>query len=227
MAALTNVVACGALNKGTRTRCKNPAMQNGRCRMHGGATPRGLANASTTNGRYSQDMPTRMMDRYLISRQDPELLSLRDDVAVIETLIKEKLAAVRDGDTGPDWTAVLDQFEAIAENFQKWEWTKQKKALEDLGALLKDRQRTEAAAMEEVRDLMDQKARLATMEHRRLVDLQQTMTVEQALTLASVLADIVRRNVKDPEALRIIQAEWVEATNSPSTENVVTRRVSQ
>ena len=64
-------------------------------------------------------------------------------------------------------------------------------------------------------------------EHKRLVHLQQTMTVEQALTLASILADIVRRNVKDPEALRIIQAEWVEATNSPSTENVVTRRVSQ
>jgi len=173
-----------------------------------------MASPHYVHGRYAQDFPPHLLLRYLEARNDPEPLSLRDDVAVLETLIKEKFAQIRDGDTGPDWTAVLDQFEDLDENFQKWDWTKQEQALRDLGALLTGR-RNEALVLDEIRDLMDQKARLAMAEHKRLVHLQQTMTVEQALTLASILADIVRRNVKDPETLRIIQAEWVEVTNAP------------
>jgi len=173
-----------------------------------------MASPHYVHGKYSRELPPRLLRRYLESRNDPELLSLRDDVAVIEALIREKLASLRDGETGPDWTAVLHQFEDLARSFRKWDWTKQRKALEDLGALLKDRQRTESATMAEIRDLIDQKARLAMAEHKRLFRLQQTMTVEQALTLASILADIVRRNVPDPKVLRAIQAELTEVTNA-------------
>jgi len=206
---------CGAKARSTSLPCKKPVERGrSRCRIHGGATPRGIASPHFVHGKYSQDLPPQLLLRYLEARDDPELLSLRDDVAVLEALIKEKFAQIRDGETGPDWTAVLNQFEDLVDNFQTWDWTKQEQALRELGALLTDR-RNEAVVLDEILGLMDQKARLAMAEHKRLVRLQQTMTVEQALTLASILADIVRRNVKDPEALRIIQAEWTEVTNAP------------
>jgi hypothetical protein len=47
---------------GARTRkgspCRGPAMPNGRCRMHGGASPgapRGERNGNYRNGRYTKD----------------------------------------------------------------------------------------------------------------------------------------------------------------------------
>jgi hypothetical protein len=54
---------CGALTR-AGTPCKGPAMPNGRCRMHGGAstgprTPEGLqriVKARTVHGRYGAEM---------------------------------------------------------------------------------------------------------------------------------------------------------------------------
>jgi hypothetical protein len=54
---------CGARKKGTGAPCRAPAMSNGRCRVHGGAstgprTPEGLERsrkARWKHGRYSQE----------------------------------------------------------------------------------------------------------------------------------------------------------------------------
>ena len=46
---------CGAKTR-SRSPCRAPAMPNGRCRMHGGASPgapRGKANGSYKHGRFT------------------------------------------------------------------------------------------------------------------------------------------------------------------------------
>jgi hypothetical protein len=48
------VTYCGAKTR-RGTACQQPAMRNGRCRLHGGKTPRGLASPHLKHGRYSQD----------------------------------------------------------------------------------------------------------------------------------------------------------------------------
>src|SRR5688500_15140239 len=94
--ALSDVNACGA-----RTRyggpCRQPAMRtNGRCRMHGGKTPSGLASPNLLHGRYSKDLPTQLLTRFEEALEDRELLSLRQDVGLLDAMITQKLAEMRD-----------------------------------------------------------------------------------------------------------------------------------
>jgi hypothetical protein len=40
--------------------CRNAAMPNGRCRMHGGKSPAGIASPAWKSGRFSRYMPKRL-----------------------------------------------------------------------------------------------------------------------------------------------------------------------
>ena len=59
-----NVLRCGAYSRRTKKPCRQPAMPNGRCRMHGGkaGAPRGNTNA-LKHGHYTRDAMNRR--RYL------------------------------------------------------------------------------------------------------------------------------------------------------------------
>lgn len=49
---------CGAKSKRSGLPCKNPAMPNGRCRIHGGMSPgapKGAANGNYKSGRFTQE----------------------------------------------------------------------------------------------------------------------------------------------------------------------------
>jgi len=45
--------------------CQNAPMANGRCRMHGGKSLRGIASPRFKHGRYSKDLVARLAGRYL------------------------------------------------------------------------------------------------------------------------------------------------------------------
>lgn len=56
-----NVPRCGAYSRRTGKPCRQPAMANGRCRMHGGKStgaPKGNANA-LKHGCYTKEVITR------------------------------------------------------------------------------------------------------------------------------------------------------------------------
>ena len=54
-------------------------------------------------GRYSKYLPTRLAGRYEEARADPELLALRDDIALLDTRVAQTVAAL---DTGESADAV-------------------------------------------------------------------------------------------------------------------------
>src|SRR5829696_4418902 len=75
---------CGA-RKRNGQRCQGPPMANGRCRLHGGATPVGVAAARFRHGRYSKVLPAELGVQYATARADPELLALHDEIALVDT----------------------------------------------------------------------------------------------------------------------------------------------
>src|SRR4051794_12837534 len=97
---------------------------SGRCRLHGGLTPRGLANVNTRTGRYSRDLPTRVLARYESALADPELLSVRDDVALLQGAITDVMAEVKEAETSPDLDAILGSVEKISAEWKGWDWTR-------------------------------------------------------------------------------------------------------
>ena len=79
---------CTAMSKRSGVQCRKPAMR-GRtvCLAHGGRTPRGVASPHFKTGRYSRSLPVHLVADYERARQDTTLLSLRDDIALNETMI--------------------------------------------------------------------------------------------------------------------------------------------
>ena len=97
---------CGArTRKGTP--CQNAAMENGRCRMHGGKVPRGAELPQFAHGRYSKSMPDRLAERYEEALSDEERHDLRDEIALAETKIADLLASIeRSADESLAWQDV-------------------------------------------------------------------------------------------------------------------------
>lgn len=166
---------CTAKSRRTGERCRRPAMVGSNvCYHHGGKTPRGLAHPSTKTGRYSKYLPARLAERYESALNDPDLISLRDEIALTDADIGRLLALVDD-----DIPDGLDPKETLA-------W-----------------RRAQRQNRAEIHQLIENRRKLVETERRRLIDLQQMMTVEQAMLLLSAVESVVNAHVDRPTMARI------------------------
>ena len=212
--SLRDVKPCGARTR-IGTPCGQPGMRpSGRCRMHGGKTPRGLASPHLVHGRFSRDLPTHLLARFEEALADRDLLSLRQDVALLDALITEKLAEVRDEEVNLDLAPIADLVENIARHVTTWDCTRTKLELDRLQQVISSHQ-DQARGMREVRALIKEKAAVVAKENRRLAELNQHLTVEQAMVMIRALATSVRQHVMalpdGAATMKAIAGEWREA----------------
>ena len=106
-------------------RCRQPGMlPSGRCRMHGGRTPRGLASPLTKTGRYSRDLPTRVLTPLRVGPGRSRAALGPDDIALLQGSIQEVMAEIREAEARPDLDAILGMVERISSDWQGWDWTR-------------------------------------------------------------------------------------------------------
>lgn len=88
---------CTAKSKRSGQRCRKHAMR-GRtvCLAHGGRTPRGTSSPHFRHGRYSRSLPGQLLAIYEKTVRDPRLLSLRDEIALTEAMIVDRLQDLKD-----------------------------------------------------------------------------------------------------------------------------------
>ena len=92
---------CKAWSRRNQQQCRNHAMKGlAVCRMHGGKTPRGPASVHYKDGRHSRFLPARMFAAYKAAGLDPELMSLRQDLALLEARLIDVLQRVDTGEAG-------------------------------------------------------------------------------------------------------------------------------
>lgn len=197
---------CGAKTRSGGT-CKNHTLPGSRrCRMHGGKTPRGASLPQTTHGRYSQYLPDRLKDRYLAAEADNELLNLRSDMALVESRIADLLQRVDTGESGAIWKALRKTYSALTKAQRSGDTEATAASMDDLADLI-TRGWNDYAAWEEVQELVDQRRKLVETERKRLVDMQQMITSEQAVMLVTSVVEAVKRHVDDTETLHRISRD--------------------
>jgi hypothetical protein len=125
---------CGAKTR-RGTPCQNPAMKNGRCRMHGGATPRGTDLPQFKSGRYSKSLPDKLAGRYEEALSDEERHDLRDEIALAEAKIADLLLGMKRGEFDEEraWSRV-----------ERWMSRKQRLVVSD-ARLARERRQTVSA----------------------------------------------------------------------------------
>ena len=205
--------SCGAkTRKGTA--CGQPAMANGRCRLHGGKSlPAGIGHPTFKTGKYSKDLPTRLASRYAEALADTELLSLRDDVALVDARISELLARIDKGESGRIWAKLaVAKTEFIAARnahdiptMDQW--------LSDILRLI-DAGNADWMIVADIVRLQDHKRKLGESERKRLIEMRQIITAEQAAVLLGAITDIIVRNVTDRDTRARISAELTRIADS-------------
>lgn len=209
--------ACGAKTRSGEP-CKRAAAANGRCNLHGGKTPVGLALPQTTHGRYSKHLPARLSSRYHEAEYDSELLSMRAEVHLIDARLADVLARVDTGESGHLWEALV----TAKETYYKAPAKDKASALYALLGLI-DEGATDYAAWQDVRSLLEQRRRTVESERKRLVEMQQTITAERAMLLIGAIAGIVKAHVSSRQELAAITRDIGALLDKGSAVEVVSR----
>ena len=84
-------------DEGQFLRCREYRLGVGnRCSVHGGKSKTGKENPAFKDGRHSQFLPKGLLDRYEKFLQDPELASMREELALLDTRISLILSSLDD-----------------------------------------------------------------------------------------------------------------------------------
>lgn len=181
------------------------------CYMHGGASPRGLTAGQFKSGRYSKYLPERLRERYDVAQQDPDILVLRDEIALADARLMDLLTRVDAGESGVLWKDLKDLVDQLGKGVETLDLDGARSALKGLQEVVL-KGYADSTAWEEIRAVLMLREHLVRSERQRLVQMQQMISVEQAMTLIAALTESVRRHVTEPDALRAISADLVRLT---------------
>lgn len=197
---------CTATSKTTGQRCRRAAMRGKTvCYMHGGKTPAGMASPHFRHGRYSKVLPDRLAGRYQQALQDPELLALRDEIALVDARKAELLGRVLSGESGEAWRQAQRQQQALTQSLNKGDIAAARAAILELERII-GRGLADYAAWREIQGLLDQRERLVRSERQRMVQAQQMISLQQVMVFVNAISSLVREHVRDPDTLAAISA---------------------
>ncbi|MFZ5785510.1 MAG: HGGxSTG domain-containing protein [Acidobacteriota bacterium] len=196
---------CGAKARSGEP-CKNIAMPNGRCRFHGGMSLAGPACPAFKTGRHSKYLPAKLLDRYHAAVADETLLELRHEVALLDVRIGEILAKIETGESSQVWTGLRDALRTFMDALSRRDAVRMREPLQRMQDLV-SKGAAEYSAWDDVVELLEQRRKLVESERKRLVEMQQMMTNEQAMVLLAVVVDTIRKHVTDRQALAAISAD--------------------
>lgn len=181
------------------------------CHIHGGKSPSGIVSPHFKHGRYSKVIPTHLTAYYEQAQQDPDLLGIKADIALQDALLYGSLDAMSRGEAGELWVKLKENwrlYQAAKHSHKKDEnATSEAEALAMIGWLIQEGYQDYMARIE-LRQMLQERAKLVEAEGKRLERAQQTLNTNQAMSLVHALLAAVRANVSDYATLGQIQAEF-------------------
>lgn len=194
--------------------CKQPAINGtSKCRYHGGASLVGVASPTFKHGRYSKHLPSRLAERYGEALSDPQLLELRDEIALVGTRQGELLERLDNGLTPAKWFSAQAAYRDLVIAINQRDQEEYQAAIDRLGSAL-DATENEGAIWDEVIALSEQRRKLAESEQKRLVAMQQMITTEQAMALLARVTESIRKHVSDPSILAAVASDLRAIVNA-------------
>jgi len=180
---------CGAATRisGYTEPCSFTPMRNGRCKKHGGKTPKGIAAPGLKDGALSHYIPPMMFEDVKRALNDPELLNLTKDLALVEGRIEELKKRVGSGASDKQWKALQQQWTAL----RKAMADKNEKGIREAGEAIQLIVSTGASQVEiwaEIREWQDHRMKLVGAESKRRTQMRAIIAIEDALWVINKLA---------------------------------------
>jgi len=195
---------------GARTRnggkCRRPPLAGRtRCRLHGGATPSGIASPHFKNGarsRYLKHLPREMVRGYKAALADPDLTALDAELALLTARIGQLLERLSQA-PAPPWGKAVEALNDVltAEAADKDDKLAELARIVRTGA---DAARSQEATGDALRELIAERTRTAAAEWKRKHDLNAFLPKAQAVALMFMVRQAVVEEVKDRKTLQRI-----------------------
>ena len=197
---------CNATSKHTGVQCK---MGRSKCRFHGGRSPRGTAHWNYQGKGRSKDLPLRLADRVRAGLLDPELMSLRKDVAREEAFVQEKWERLAGEPSAELAKKLLKTWERVAKIRERGEDEDLVEALNEHHEQMRrvGEWQDTYRLMTEIGGHTKTKAKLVKAEASRAVALGMMLTVEQQVLQVGLLQQILAEQIADKRVLARIGKE--------------------
>jgi hypothetical protein len=213
------------------TPCKKNKMPGSRaCIFHSGTKrARGRKSHVLARGeisRLEEFVPPEISSLIARAREDPELLSIRQDVALLDARRAILAGRLYTGESGSLWAALNKQWSALADANQKarqareaddataaekWR-TKAQEAISEIGRIIQQGHKDESSWKELIattRDLVNMKGQ----EHTRLERLSQVIYAEDMMNMCAVLLRSVLEHVSDGQSRLKIAESFARVIN--------------
>lgn len=183
--------------------------------MHNGKAASGIASTQFKHGRYSKYIPDRLADRYHEAANDPEILELKNEIALVDARLADLLSRVDSGEARTLWDKARKATDKMLRAFESNDLGSMHVGILELDRLIGSGL-ADHDAWYEIHAVLDQRRKLAESERKRLVEADQMVKADKALTLATALLMAVKENVADRSVLSNIQASFNKLLNAES-----------
>ena len=199
---------CGAKTRADSD-CQRLPVAGGanRCKFHGGASLSGVAHPQYKDGSRARGVIARKLGQmYEDALQDDRLLELRSDLAIIEYRLADLIDNMEEMDSGDNWKEVERLYSRMRKAVQS---NNQQSFLSNLNLLgqLITKGVSEHDRWQVIIDTIQNRRILVESERRRLVEMQQMMTAEQAMAMLTYVVSVIRKHVDDPKTLAAISTD--------------------
>jgi hypothetical protein len=168
------------------------------------------------HSRYLKDVPAELKAGYVAGLKDEEVTSTKDELAVCTALIQQRLADLK-AQQLPPWGTVVEALNSlkVAPDEEKAE---RFAILEKVIRSGYDAWEGEQQIISDIRELLQERSRLAAIEHRREVDLRMMVPVETAYAFLARIMQAIKETITDPAVFRRLN-QRVTQLLPPSSSN--------
>lgn len=195
---------CGAKTR-AGGKCKQPAMANGRCRLHGGKSLKGIAHPNYEGKGYSKYMPVGLLDTYQEFVSDNDNLALNNQIALIDTYVAQLIEELGDYSSAELW----EQLQGHVRDYHKASTDTEEKNLLRFIFDIIEAGASYVSKWDTLHKAMEQRRKLVADERKRRIENEHMIPVDRALLAASALMESVKQNVHDRDTLTAIQADFI------------------
>lgn len=157
-----------------------------------------------------------LASRYEEALSDPDLVALRRPLALTSARIQQLLGRVEDGITNELWAMAMREFSDLRyamKNDDELEIQKHMAALADIFGRVEH----DYKSWQQVFEALELQRKLSESERKRLLEMRQFITAEEAMKMVRGLTAAIYKIVQDPLQLRRIVYEFSRITGSTNT----------
>lgn len=192
--------------------CKGPRLKGRqRCRMHGDKKRTGGPKSM-----FAKNIPQRLAESFHEGRTAEELLSLRNDIKLIDAMEQEALRHMKLGDIEKLVRDGAPAAKDVEQGIKDANLPLIRSGAERLAKLFDGDTIACAAATTRVRQLVQEKKKLVETERRLEEWRYQALTAEQVMTIVRLLIDVIEDEVEEVAVVTRIRERFLAITTRPA-----------